>query len=131
MDMKLDSWTTEQDGITYQVALYADDDSNQDPAGCSDNYEAADLDAHKRGDWEFVGVVVTPLVDGQTVEAAQDSLWGVEYGSNPGRWLDEQGRETVVDREYITNVHPVPEMIPEVRGNLAKLRGDLGGLNLG
>jgi hypothetical protein len=128
---KLDSWDIDRDGITYQVALYSDDDSNRDPVNEGDNYTAEDVAAHDRGDWQFVGVVVTPLVGGQVVEAAADSLWSVEYGSNPGRWLDAGGRDQVVDREYITNVHPVPEMIREVRGNLAKLGSEITRLNLG
>jgi hypothetical protein len=97
--------------------------------------------AHQRGDWEYVGVIVAPVINGTTVEAAQGSLWGVEYGTLPPtsaagiprddpRWGPDDAGVTI-DREYITSVHPVPEMIPEVRGNLGKLGSEITGLNLG
>lgn len=119
----IDSWTVDQDGITYRVDLFTDD--NQDVAGSGDCCNAQDIAAHARGDWLFTGVVVTPLVDGRPVTDAQDSLWGVEYGRNPGRWQDRNGRDQVIDRDYLTRVHPVPDMIAVARGNLAGLRDSL------
>lgn len=39
------------------------------------------MEALGRGDWCYVGIVVTALVDGH--EVARDSLWGIERGDIP------------------------------------------------
>ena len=128
----IDSWTTEQDGITYRIRLVDDQDANMDAAGQGDCYSPSDLAAHAAGDWTFVGVIVTPEVDGRPVEAAEDSLWSVEYGTMPAETEPHEGGqhgETVIDRERIES-YPVPDLISEARGNLRRLRVDLGGLKL-
>lgn len=117
------SWTVEQDGLTYRVDLFTDDDANADPAGQGDCYDAADIEAHERGDWLFTGVVVTPVIGGRPVDEARDSLWSVEFGSNEG-WRSERNPRGVIDQDEISR-YPVPDMICEVRANLAKLRDGL------
>lgn len=128
----IDSWTVDRDGITYQIQLVDDQDANQDAAGQGDCYSPSDLAAHAAGDWTFVGVIVTPVIGGRAVDGASDSLWSVEWGTMPAEPEPHQGGqhgETVIGRERIES-YPVPDLISEVRGNLARLRVDLGSVNL-
>ena len=98
------------DGITYDVFVVPDEDAritDYDP----EVYDDADRAAY-RDTWEYVGVIVRPVFDGDPVEAAEISLWAVEYGTSPGFSQDQ-------DMEYYLSSHPVPDMITEVRGRLA------------
>jgi hypothetical protein len=126
MSGTIDSWQAERDGITYRIDLYDDEEANADPAGQGDVYDGdpAALEAHARGDWQFAGVVVTPIIDGTEISGASDSLWSVEVGSYEG-WKSDALPGGYIGREYLTDVHPVPDMIGEVRANLLKLSTDL------
>lgn len=132
----LDQWTMEKDGIKYRIDVLTDDESSPDDADC---YSPTDKEAFDNGLWRYVGVVVTPLIDGldqgegQAHSYVSASLWGVEYGTMPAEpepYEGGQHGETVIDRERIINDYPVPDLITEARGELVKLRDKLNGLNL-
>jgi hypothetical protein len=101
-------------GISYDVIITPDSDMTEPDGDC---YTPEDRAAY--GDtWSYVGVTVRPVVNGIDTATAGDSLWAVEHGTSPG-W----GRAHGMD--YYLTVHPVPDMIREVRANLAKLRSEL------
>ena len=119
----IDQRTITVDGIEYSVTITPDDDITEPDGDCYDDADRATF-----GDtWSYVGVIVTPVIGGQEISAAADSLWRVEYGSAPG-WDREQ------DMDYYLTVHPVPNMISEARAELRKFRdsfaAELAGLPL-
>lgn len=122
----VDSWTVEQDGITYRVDLDPDTDSTPDDAEC---YSPSDIKAYRDDLWSYVGVTVTPLVAGAGASAA---TWGVEYGVMPAEtepWQGGMHDRTVIDRAVIEREY-VPELIVEARAELRKLREALSALAL-
>lgn len=146
MTGEIDSWTVERDGIKYRFDVDPDYEANSvsNPRANDEGMRDETIAAHKRGEWQYVGVTVTPLLDGldDTADSyLSDSLWGVEWGELPATsaegipeddsryGTDDPG--TSIGREYITDTHPGPDMIPEVRGNLRKLRDKLNALSLG
>ncbi|WP_431911669.1 hypothetical protein [Nonomuraea jabiensis] len=104
-----------KDDITYQVRVEEDWDSKPFDADC---YSDADIEAWRRDEWHYVGVIVTPVVAGIPIDAAEDSLWGVEWGQLPD--LDRY-----LGMDQICNVHPVPEMLDGVRDKLKRFAPDL------
>jgi hypothetical protein len=123
----IDETTITRDGITYRVMVTPDYDSSPDDADC---YSDSDKEAFKRGDWQYVGVIVRPVIAGQEFDAAEDSLWAVEYGHMPAEAEEYQGGmhpETTIRLDEIVNTHPVPDMISEVRAHLAQLRDSIPG----
>lgn len=118
-DRPFESWEIDADGLTVRVDLYSDYDANANPAGEGDVYDADMVAAHARGDWEFVGVVVTPVIGEQEIGAATDSLWSVEYGYYDG-WRSGHLPSGRIDRAQLER-YPIPGMISEVRGNLARV----------
>jgi hypothetical protein len=84
----------EHGGRTVTVTVVEDNMSSPHDADC---YTAEDIAAWERGEWIYVGVLIT----GGTTEI--DDLWGVEYGR-----LNEL---TTIDMDRIISDHPVPGMI--------------------
>lgn len=120
MDL-IEERTITRDGISYRVMISPDCDSSPDDADC---YSASDKAAFKRGDWQYVGVIVRPVIDGQEIDGAEDSLWSVEFGDMPAETEPFRGGQHSgwhVGMDEIVNTHPVPDMISEVRGQLEKL----------
>lgn len=129
-DHPFETTTIERDGIKYHVALYADYDSTPTDADC---YSPSDVEAYNRGDWQYVGVVLTPDLPGIAGADLHDSLWAVEYGDMPAETEPFQGGQHEawhVGMDEIVNTHPVPDMIAEVRANMRKLRDTLSALDL-
>lgn len=125
-------------GLSYKIAVVPDLDSSPDDADC---YTATQKAAWARDEWSYVGVIVTPVVNGTELLDFDDSLWGLEYGdftmtdeddNVTGRtWLtlDAFTTETVHEMADGTEkrfpAYPVPDMISEVQH---KLRDGLGGV---
>jgi hypothetical protein len=135
----IESWETEADGMRYRVALVPDYESSPDDY---DGYPHGTREAFRRGEWQFVGVIVTPILDGpaegmagagQFSGVTDASLWSVEWGTMPGCETDHgecnATEDVVIDRAFI-NRYPVPDLISEVRGQLRQLREALSGLAL-
>lgn len=102
-------------GLSYRFAIYADDHSSPDDADC---YDARTTEAWRNFDWQYVGMIVTPIVDHVgDLDDMSDSLWGLEYGRFP---LDVNGIRAIKSldlNELVTN-YPGPEMMDQVRFNL-------------
>lgn len=144
MSGEIDSWTYETGGIKYRFDIDPDYESNCDDLRANDEgMRDETVAAHARGEWQYVLVAVTPVLDGvddTRYSAMADHLGGVEWGELPptsaegipeddSRYgADDPG--TSIGREYIQGTHPGPDMIAEVKGNLAKLRDRLAGLDL-
>lgn len=102
----IESWTLTHGGIGYRVTLEEDHDSRPYDADC---YSEEDIASWKRDEWEYVGVIVQPLIAGLDPEYFEASVWGVEYG--------DLARVTI-DREHI-NRYQVPDLITAVSDALA------------
>lgn len=119
----IEETTIKRDGITYRVMVVPDEDASIDDADC---YTDGDKATYAAGDWQFVGVIVRPVIDGTEFSDAEDSLWSVQYGTNP-EWDHELLPGGTVGMAYIVDTHPVPDMIGEVRANLERLGRLIGG----
>lgn len=112
-----------KNGITYKVTIEADYDVRPESDG--DWASQEDIDAWKRDEWRYVGVIVTPVIAGTEIEGADDSLWGCAWGTVPGNPVE-------FDMDEICNVHPVPQIIETVNGKLkvfaAKIQAAVAGL---
>lgn len=79
-----------------------------------ESYTPEQVAAQRRGDWYYVGLIVTASRD--DIELGSDSLWGIEYGDMPGvdEWLNPLNNmddyEDIIDRA-----------IEQARDTLAKL----------
>ncbi len=127
----IEETTIERDGITYRVILAPDSGSSPDDSEC---YSDAAKAAFRAGEWEYIGIIVRPVIDGQGVGDAEDSLWGVEYGTLPGHVNEGAGDDELthdpvrIDMRSLVESYPVPGMVSEARGNLAKVAGSLRSL---
>lgn len=107
------------DGIGFSVRIVMDEDSSP--------YDVADGDSDRVmlaawGDtWWYVGVIVTPVVDGVELPMCAGDLWGVEYGS-----CEQWSRP--VDTDVIVGEYPVPNMLAECRHQVRKLADRLARL---
>lgn len=99
-----------RDGFDLTVTLEPDDATTPDDF---DSYGAADVAAWHRGDWSYVGVVVTASRAG--VELGRASIWGTEAGYSPG-W---DGYVDAFASGYVDDL--IDEAIDEARARLAKL----------
>lgn len=100
MDL-IDSVTVERNGIGYRIDLHEDDRTTPAHADC---YDAADVEAWKKDEWRYVGIIVTPVIDGMDLESCSVDLWSLEYGEAPG-W----GR--FIDLDELAKVYPGPELM--------------------
>jgi hypothetical protein len=98
----------------YRVTTEFDADAAPTDYEC---YNAEDIDRWHNDDWNYVGVIVTPLdvpSEDQQFELS-DSLWGVEYGFPLNPPLEHDGiRMFYTGMDYMVLVHPVPYMIEGV-----------------
>jgi hypothetical protein len=102
------------DGVQFRVDIEPDPDAT--PNEWTDRNADPDLfTAYESGTMQYVGVIVTPVIRGRSLEAFTVSLWGNEYGSCP-TW------DRDIDVDYLVNEYPGPELLAEVRANLRKLR---------
>jgi hypothetical protein len=112
--MSIDSWTTEHEGVKYRVQIEPDYDAKPTDYDC---YTPKQVTAWGDDRWQFVGVVVSALLDGLDPEWFTASLWGIEYGSLPlTDEADNLTGETYDDGAYIRN-EVVPDLISEVWGD--------------
>jgi hypothetical protein len=117
------------DGLAWHVRVVMDDE--QPDAPDDDGATPAQVRAYQRGDWYYAGVIVTPVISGQRVTEADQSLWSVEYGRYT--LTDENGNvtgEIVIDLDSLVNgqksadgtevyePYPVPDLIAEAKAEL-------------
>lgn len=64
---------------TPKITVHADYDSDPNDSDC---YDATQLDAFKRGEWSYVGIVVSCDIfdNGAAIAVEGGSLWGIDYG---------------------------------------------------
>src|SRR5216683_3981349 len=115
------------DGLSYRIEVEPDYASTPYDADC---YTPKQIEAWKRDDWQYVGVTVTPYLDGLGMDLpGENSLWGLEWGSLPQTTEDDRViGQSWIDLDYMIigtpdhpeYAYPVPEMIAEARGNLAE-----------
>ena len=67
------------DGFELRAEIIPDDDSTPDEYG--ETYSRLALAAYQRGDWNYVGIIVTASRAG--IDLGSDSIWAVEYGLLP------------------------------------------------
>jgi len=97
------------DGITYTARLVLDTDTRPDEYEC---YDEKDIDAWKRDEWHYYGVVLSASKCDVELTDYAASLWGIE-GNFPGS-----------DNAYFLEVanELLPEAIEAAKTILAKLR---------
>lgn len=141
MSGEIDTRVIEVGGIKYRVDLDPDDEAHPRDYD-RDAYSQEAIAEFDRGDWRYVGVTETPVIDGigsgidsdavsgslGTIECGlSGSLWAVEYGHS-ARWVSDTLPDGDIDMDQIVSVHPVPDMIPEVRASLRKLHAALSSM---
>lgn len=65
-------------GFDLRAEIVPDSDNSPDEY---ETYSRAALDAYERGDWNYVGIIVTASRAG--IDLGSDSIWAVEYGLLP------------------------------------------------
>ena len=113
-------------GLSWRVTLDADEFYSK-PEG--DGYTARQVAAFKAGEWSYVVVGVTPIIDGVTLPDVTETLGGVEYGTYVLTDEDDNVTGTrEIDLDYLIagmpeddEGYPVPEMIREAKSRLASL----------
>lgn len=115
MSETIESRDIERDGITYRVTISYDTRATPYDFDC---YTREDIAAWKNNDWHYIIIDVLPIINGEEIWEAQESLGRTEYGYSPG-W----GRD--IDFDEIINHYPTPEMIQEVRATLKESVPDL------
>ena len=127
MSGEIDTRLIQVSGIKYRVDLDPDDEANPREYDTDTYYSPEAIAEFDRGDWRYVGVTVTPVIDGFDSDAVSDSLWAVEYGRS-ARWVSDTLPDGDIGMDQIVTVHPVPGMIPEVRASLRKLHAALSSM---
>jgi hypothetical protein len=102
-------------GLTYKVSIVNDYDLTS-PEG--DGFTEKQVKAFSDDQWYYVGVMITPLINGDPIEMANQSLWGVEYGHYPATDEDDNLIEWLwLDVDTIRE-SVVPDLIDEARTDL-------------
>lgn len=105
MSGEIDSVLVKIRGVFFQVDIDPDHDPKPTDFEC---YSDADIKAWQEGAWRYVGVTVSV----REHPSITTSLWGVEWG---------EGAEWRVDMSKIIVAHPVPDMVTELRADVATL----------
>lgn len=105
------------DGFDISARLVPDVDATVADYDC---YDEAAVAAWRRGDWSYVGTIVTASKAGITLGA--DSIWASEYGYMP----DVEGRINPLDGEgdeFVNGYGPglIAEAISVAKAKLAEL----------
>ena len=117
--------------LSWLVRVVADD--YQPAAPDDEGATPRQIAAYQRGDWYYVGVIVSAVIGGQVLTDVSDSLWMCDYGQyvltdeddnvTGGIFIDldvmTNGRKDRDGRE-ISSPYPVPDLIEEARGHLAE-----------
>ncbi len=111
-------FTPEESPITYEVRAFCDTDATPYEADC---YDAEDIRRWMADEWRYVGLDVRPIVAGQRIDDAAVSLWGIEWGCNPGFSSPVIGRDQV-------NVSHVPDLCKDAYEKLTDVPGQLAEL---
>ncbi len=110
-------------GLSWLVTVDYDQELTE-PEG--DGYTPKQVEAFRRGDWNYVVVGVTPVIDGVELDSLADYLGAVEWGNYV--LTDEDDNETgtaYLDLDELISVHPVPDMISEAKSTLKARLADL------
>ena len=103
-------------GLSWLVTVDYDQELTE-PEG--DGYTPKQVEAFRRGDWNYVVVGVTPVIDGIELDSMADYLGAVEYGYYV--LTDEDDNQTgtaSLFMDELISVHPVPDMISEAKSTL-------------
>ena len=73
------------DGTTFTAYTEHDPDTAPDDFEC---YSPEEIDAWKRDDWSFVGVIIYATRGGVLLGDNLASLWGIESNSSPEYFLE-------------------------------------------
>jgi len=116
MDL-IDSRTIHPDGfppaVSIKVEVFTDPDyTPHEYASERDNPLL--FAAWRRGEMSYVTVVATPTVDAIPLAQAAENLSGVEFGQCD--WWEQP-----VGMDYLCDVSPVPDMIPEIAHHLCNV----------
>lgn len=90
--MKITEWLVHDwNGAGYTMRFELFDDTDEHP-GRYDCYTEEQRQDWLKDNWQFVGVVVTPMRKGLIYAMAEQRLWGVHYGYLAGQWI---GRDEI------------------------------------
>ncbi len=101
------------DGFEVTAVLVPDTDSHADE-DCS--MDADTVAAYERGDWHYVGVIVTASRAG--LDLGSDSIWGSQYGSIPGV---DGFINPLTDTDYPYRADLIDNAVADARMALAEL----------
>lgn len=101
--------------LSYRIDVVPDDDSRPEE---TDALDEADVAAWKADEWRYVGVMVTPVIEGiGDLDESSSDLWGVEFGTLPN--------VPSIDLDQPVKQYPVPDLIEDVRANLLATLGPI------
>ena len=102
------------DGFEVTAVVVPDTDSH-----AGEDWRSMDADtvaAYERGDWHYVGVIVTASRAG--LDLGSDSIWGSQYGSIPGV---DGFVNPLTDTDYPYRADLIDNAIADARMTLAEL----------
>lgn len=101
---EMNEWTFE--GLTIRAHHCADESASPLDAEC---YTPAQLAAWRRGEWEYVGIIVEVL-DTRGVVWGVDSLWGIESG----QFLITDEHDAVVETRTLDPLTDKDGQLPDI-----------------
>lgn len=107
-------------GFEITAVLVPDTESDMDYRRECDDDDQDYVAAYDRGDWNYVGVIVTASRAG--VDLGSDSIWGSEYGMIPGvpRFVDP-----LTDEDYPYRADLIDNAVADARMKLSELAATL------
>lgn len=89
-----DSVSVDYGPLTIRATIVSDNETSPAEFDC---YSESELKAFNRGDWCYVGVMLSIHLDGITLDKCAASLWGIDSHGDSGPYLTEIANDLLVD----------------------------------
>jgi hypothetical protein len=85
-----DTVSVDYGALTIRATIVPDNDTSPTDFDC---YTEKQIEAYNRGEWRFVGVVVSIHLDDITLDDHAASLWGCDCGDGAGGYLSDTAND--------------------------------------
>ena len=89
-----DSVSVDYGPLTIRATIVSDNETSPAEFDC---YSESELKAFNRGDWCYVGMVLSVHLDGITLDKCAASLWGIDSHGDSGSYLTENANDLLAD----------------------------------